>query len=98
MSEEVYFSNLDWIKTHDDIGGVRGTVIFKNNMTYEDYKEISHKTYLLLEESQQKEIEILNNIINEIEAIIYNDQITGIEARLEIQERLDKLQELKGSE
>lgn len=30
MSEEVYFSNLDWIKTHDDIGGVRGTVIFKN--------------------------------------------------------------------
>lgn len=28
-------------------------------MTYEDYKEISHKTYLLLEESQQKEIERL---------------------------------------
>ncbi|MBQ6628552.1 MAG: hypothetical protein IJI98_11115 [Methanosphaera sp.] len=43
-----------------------------------------------------KEIERLNNIINEIEAIIYNNQITGIEARLEIQERLDKLQELKG--
>ena len=43
-----------------------------------------------------KEIERLNNIINEIEAIIYNNQITGIEARIEIQERLDKLQELKG--
>ncbi len=38
-----------------------------------------------------KEIERLNNIIDEIEAIIYNINLTG-EARIEIQERLDELE------
>ena len=59
----------------------------KQNKTLNEMYELTKKEYIRL-----------NNIINEIEAIIYNNQITGIEARLEIQERLDKLQELKGSE
>ena len=42
-------------------------------------------------QEKDKEIERLNNTINEIEAIIYNEQITGIEARIEIQERIEIL-------
>lgn len=50
---------------------------------------------LIQNDERGKEIEKLNNIIYEIEAIIYNEQLTGIEARIEIQERIDKLNELK---
>lgn len=39
---------------------------------------------------KQQEIERLQTIINEIKAIIYNNQIIGIEERLNIQEILDK--------
>lgn len=42
-------------------------------------------------EVYQKEIERLRCIINEIKAIIYNNQIIGTEARLNIQEILDKV-------
>ena len=41
-------------------------------------------------EKKNKEIERLNNVIAQIEGAIYNDQITGIEARITIQEILDK--------
>ena len=64
-----------------------------NNIIEEQDKELEIERlnqyidfYKYLTEKQNKEIERLNNIINEIEAIIYNNQITGIEARLEIQE------------
>lgn len=39
---------------------------------------------------QMKEIERLHSIINQIEGVIYNEQLTGIEARLTIQEILEK--------
>lgn len=45
---------------------------------------------------QDKEIKRLNNIINEIEAIVYAD-ISNIDCRISIQEKLDKLKELKES-
>ena len=45
---------------------------------------------------QEQEIERLNNIINEIEAIVYAD-ISNIDCRISIQEKLDKLKELKES-
>ena len=44
---------------------------------------------------KDKEIERLNNIINEIEAIVYAN-ISNIDCRISIQEKLDKLRELKG--
>ena len=72
MSEEVYFTNLDWYKTHDNMGGVVGTFVFKNNMTYEEYKDIQRKMYLLLEESQQEEIDRLNRIIKQAIEYIEN--------------------------
>ena len=43
----------------------------------------------------EQEIEKLNNIINQIESIVYAD-ISNIDARITIQEVLDK--ELKGSD
>ena len=43
-------------------------------------------------EEKIKQIGRLNNIIDEIEAIIYNINLTGIEARTEIQERLNELE------
>lgn len=45
-------------------------------------------------EYQKKEIDRLNNVINEIEAIVYAD-ISNIDVRISIQEVLDKLKELK---
>jgi len=41
------------------------------------------------------EIERLNNIIDEIESIVYAD-MSNIDVRISIQEKLDKLKELKG--
>lgn len=45
-------------------------------------------------DEKDKEIERLNNIINEIEAIVYAD-ISNIDCRISIQEKLDKLKQLK---
>lgn len=60
MSEEIYLSNLDWVNTHDNMGGVIGHIIFKNAMTHEKFEKIISKSYLLLEKGQQEEIERLN--------------------------------------
>ena len=48
MNKEIYLSNLEWIKTHDDIGGVMGNLIFKDNMSYEEYKELAKSGYFVL--------------------------------------------------
>lgn len=51
--------------------------------------ELYNEVIRLREENKR-----LNNIINEIEAIVYAD-ISNIDCRISIQERLDKLKELE---
>ena len=46
----------------------------------------------VIEKYYENEIERLNNILNEIESIVYAD-ISNIDARISIQEILDKLKE-----
>lgn len=48
MNKQVYLSNLEWIKTHDNMGGVKAEIVFKDNMTYDEYKELHDKTYYVL--------------------------------------------------
>lgn len=55
----------------------------------ERYGEELYKEYL------EKENKRLNNTLNEIEAIVYAD-ISNIDCRISIQEKLDKLKELEG--
>ena len=43
--KEIKFSNLEWIKTHDNMGGVMGNVIFKDNISYEEYNKLSKSAY-----------------------------------------------------
>lgn len=45
---EVYLSGLEWTKTHGGMGGVMGNVIFKDNMTYEDYETLLKSGYFVL--------------------------------------------------
>ena len=46
--KEIYLSDLEWTKTHDNIGGVMGNLIFKDNMPYEEYQELFKTTYFVL--------------------------------------------------
>lgn len=46
--KEIYLSNLEWTKTHDNIGGVMGNVVFKDNMSYETYQKLLKSGYFVL--------------------------------------------------
>lgn len=46
--KEIYLSNLEWTKTHDNIGGVMGNVVFKDNMPYEAYQKLLKSGYFVL--------------------------------------------------
>ena len=48
MNKQVYLSNLEWKKTHDNMGGVKASLIFKDNMSYEEYKELCKKIFFIL--------------------------------------------------
>lgn len=45
---EIYLSGLEWTKTHDNMGGVTGNLIFKDNMSYEEYQKLLKTTYFTL--------------------------------------------------
>ena len=132
MSKEVYLSNLEWTKTHDNIGGVMGNVVFKDNISYEEYEKLFDTVYYILTKKDEietltkrnkeiyegfmatteelcettKEVERLNNIINELEKYLQNeihngrseDNVWLMGCYDEDREILDKLQELKGSD
>ena len=66
---------------------------YQNHKEY--YKNYSKQWAKVLLETKDKKINRLNNAINEIEAIVYAN-ISNIDARISIQEVLDKLKELKG--
>ena len=63
---------------------------FDTKKDMEHYDNLYHQIY-----EKQQEIERLNNIIDEIESIVYAD-MSNIDVRISIQEKLDKLKELKG--
>jgi len=46
--KEIYLSNLEWTKIHDNIGGVMANLVFKNNMSYETYQKLFKNTYYVL--------------------------------------------------
>ena len=53
--KEIYLSNLEWTKTHDndikvndDMGGVIGNIVFKDNMSYEEFQKLFKSGYFIL--------------------------------------------------
>ena len=46
--KEIYLSNLEWTKTHDNMGGVMGNVIFKNSISLKEFEKIVENTYVIL--------------------------------------------------
>ena len=67
MSEdikEIYLSNLEWTKTHDNMGGVMGNVVFKDNISYEEYEKLINNVYCIL--TKKDEIETLTKRNKEI--------------------------------
>lgn len=46
--KEIYLSNLEWTKTHDNMGGVMGNTVFKDNMSYEEYQKLLKSGYFVL--------------------------------------------------
>ena len=65
MNKKVYLSNLEWVKTHDNMGGVKAEIVFNDNMTYDEYKELHDKTYYVLTDTNLEEK--WNNLRNDIE-------------------------------
>lgn len=45
---EVYLSDLEWTKTHNNMGGVMGNAVFKDVMPYEEYRKLLKTTYFTL--------------------------------------------------
>lgn len=52
IEKEVYLSNIEWTKIRDNIGGVKGDLIFKDNISYEEYIKILKETYFILSDKR----------------------------------------------
>jgi len=48
MNRKVYLSDLEWTQMHDDIGGVKGKLIFFDSISYEEYIKLSNSGCFLL--------------------------------------------------
>lgn len=107
--KEIYLTNLKWIKNHDNMGGVICNLIFKDNMSYDDYQKLFKTTYFVLCNkdyitSLEKENKRLNNITEELEKDIdlelyktrTNDEYNNglFNAFRYVKDTLDKLKEL----
>ena len=46
--KEIYLSNLKWTKTHNNTGGVMGNIVFKDNMSYEEYNKLFKSGYFII--------------------------------------------------
>ena len=68
MNKKVYLSDLEWTKTHDNMGGVKANIVFNDNMTYDEYKELHDKTYYVLTDTNLEEK--WNNLRNDIDKVI----------------------------
>ena len=68
MKRKVYLCNLSYEQIHDDIGGVRGTIVFDEPMTYDEFKKICNERYfILLSEEPSLHIDINeDNIIKKV--------------------------------
>jgi len=77
--KEIYLSNLEWTKTHDNMGGVMCNFIFKDKISYEDYQKLLKNDYFVLcnkdyitnlqekYKIMKENAEILSNGYNELE-------------------------------
>lgn len=80
--KEIYLSNLEWTKTHDNMGGVMGNIVFKDNMSYEEYQKLFKSGYFVLcdkdyitylqEENEKLKNEPLTNKISRIDSVVAN--------------------------
>ena len=46
--KEIYLSNLEWAKTHDNIGVVRANAIFKKGISHEEFLKLFESNYFIL--------------------------------------------------
>ena len=68
---EIYLSNLEWTRVHDNIGGVMGNIVFKDAMPYEEYQKLLKTTYFTLCDKDyttnvEQESERLKNDVEDI--------------------------------
>ena len=91
--KEIYLSNLEWTKTHDNMGGVMGNIVFKNNISYEEYQKLFKSGYFVLCDK-----DYIINLQNENEEL-KQDNIIGckkfIKQRLEYVSPVDYIIELE---
>lgn len=86
---DVYLSNLEWTRVHDDMGGVIGNIIFDKLMTYEDYQRLSNSTHFIL--CNKDYIELLEQNYERI----YNENCKLREEK-KIPEKLGKIDDNNG--
>ena len=96
MKKEIYILNTQWETLYEDIGMTSLNIAFKEPLTIEELNKLNGRTYLLLEESQDKEIERLQdqlqqkeNIIKEVRERVLNEG-NPIPSSRELLEILDK--------
>lgn len=94
--KEIYLSDLEWTKTHDNIGGVMGNLIFKDNMSYEDYQRLLKNDYFVL--CNKDYITNLQTIEQQYSAILsenaeLENKINNLQQRCEYLERSNNRRE-----
>lgn len=83
MNKEVYISGLEWTRTHDNMGGVVGNIVFKDNMHYEEYQRLTEGFFILCDKDYITNLQKYFNV----KVIKYEELL---EKYFNIQQRIDK--------
>ena len=86
--KEIYLSNLEWTKTHDNMGGVMGNLIFKDNFAFEDFQKLFKPNYFILCDK-----DYITNLQEELDRCVKANVILDDE-NAELQGENQKLKEL----
>ena len=46
--KEIYLLNSKWTKIHNNMGGVMANIVFKNDMSYEEYNKLFKSSYFII--------------------------------------------------
>lgn len=97
---EIYLSGLEWAKTHDNMGGVMGNIVFKDNMSYEEYQKLLKTTYFTLCDKDyiinlQQENERANQYIDFYKDLVNKQSKRNSRQRLANQKQQDLILKLQ---
>lgn len=81
--KEIYISSTDWVHTHDNMGGVKADIVFKENMSEEEYKKMAYtnliicnKDYIINLQEENKKLRMRNDMLRkDIDSFIADNKV-----------------------